>query len=772
MKKKNLFTSQSTLEHKVKRLLLKCDRRNFILFFFILFSLMIVWKMFVYTVMNYSFYRDLADKQQIWKVTVPVTRGTIYSGSNNPTIIWTSLNLYDIAIDPKKIWDKLKLTKFLTDIVYKELCYLKSKNSCYENTLKFLRLLEIENFTKDEAIIKKLIFTRLKKKIYQKRVTSVFVDIELDKNKLKKIKSFQYSGIYIRNSFLYINPEEIVNNDWVVDNISPILWLKKDRFRSLIKKRDLRYVQIINKISIHIWEEIKKYLFDENIARKKWMLDIKDSIWNFIIFTPKPHRFYPEKEVASQIIWFVDNAWVWHYWIEWYFNDILKGNNWKIVSRKDIQGRVIDPINLNKEDLVWEGIKIYTTIDRNIQSKVEEILELWAKTYQANKWTVVIMEPSTGKVISMANYPTYDINNHWDVYELEKVKYSKYPDPKIDLLGMPVFVEDTSKWKKYYYDSKEIFLREATKVEVGDIAQVKYKYKNDFWPFVYKNDAISSLYEPGSIMKAITVAIWIDTWDIWRYHMYMDKWEVVIDNFPIKNDSDKCLWYHSFEHALNHSCNIWMIRIAQRIGKVLMHQYFTDFGFSQKTGITLYWEVFSQIKPWERWSIAQLLTSSYGLWVSVTPLQMAQAYSVLANGGFYIKPSIIDSVSFPNGKTIEYKKELERRVIKKSTGDIITSMLYSSIENWVAKNGKVPWYSMAWKTGTSQIPYKWKYETWVWSTIASYAWYGPVQDPKFVIVVKLDRPRIHWGYWGRTAAFLFKEISEYLLDYYGIPKKG
>jgi cell division protein FtsI/penicillin-binding protein 2 len=289
---------------------------------------------------------------------------------------------------------------------------------------------------------------------------------------------------------------------------------------------------------------------------------------------------------------------------------------------------------------------------------------------------------------------------------------------------------------------------------------------------VYTNDAIASLYEPGSIMKAVTVAIWIDTWDIGRYHMYMDKWEVTIDNFHIKNDSDKCLWYHSFAHALNYSCNVWMIRIAQKIGKVLMHQYFNDFGFWELTGITLNGEVFSQIKPWERWSIAQLLTSSYGLWVSVTPLQMAQAYSVLANGWEYVKPRIIKSIAFPSGKVIEYKKETERKVIKKSTSDIVTSMLYDGIENWVAKNAKVPWYSMAWKTWTSQIPYKWTYETWVWSTIASFAWYGPVQDPRFVIVVKLERPRIHGWYGWRTSAFLFKEISEYLLDYYGIPRKG
>jgi cell division protein FtsI/penicillin-binding protein 2 len=97
-------------------------------------------------------------------------------------------------------------------------------------------------------------------------------------------------------------------------------------------------------------------------------------------------------------------------------------------------------------------------------------------------------------------------------------------------------------------------------------------------------------------------------------------------------------------------------------------------------------------------------------------------------------------------------------------------MLNDSINNWVALNWNVPWYSLAWKTWTSQIPYKWKYEKWVWTTIWSFAWFWPIEDPKFVIIVKLDRPRTE-EYWGKTSAFIFRDISKYLLEYYHIPKK-
>jgi cell division protein FtsI/penicillin-binding protein 2 len=577
--------------------------------------------------------------------------------------------------------------------------------------------------------------------------------------------------IYPTWNTIYANPEEISSITDVSEKLSAVTPYSKEDLENLLKKRKLQYIPIINKVSIHISEYLKEFIKEESEAINKWILDINKSISNFFILTPEPNRFYPENEVASQVIGFVDSEWVWHYWIEWQFNDILKWNNWQIVSRRDIKWRIIDPISLDKEDLIWEWVNIITTIDRNIQKKVELILEEWVKKFQANKWTIVVMEPKTWRIISMANYPSYDLNNYWDVYEIEKVKYSKYSNPKIDLLWYPIFVKDEENWKKFIYDNKEIYLREALREELWDKTLVKYKYKNDFWAQVYKNDAISWLYEPGSIMKGITVAIWLDTWEITKNSMYLDKWEVTIDNFTISNVSKKCLWYNSFWHALNYSCNVWMIRIVQSVWKVLMHQYFNDFWFWNLTWVNLDWEVYSKINPRERWSQAQLLTSSYWLWVSVTPLQMAAAYSVLANGWIYLKPRIIDEIRYPDWKIIKYKTEEQRRVIKQSTSELITTMLVDSVVNWVANFWGVEWYSVAWKTWTAQIPYKWGYETWQWSTIWSFAWYWPAEDPKFVIIVKLDRPRKWDGYWGNTSWFMFHEVSAYLFDYYWIPKK-
>ncbi len=765
----NINRRTKYIEDKLRIFFLKYPREYFVIGFFLIFALIIIFKVFSYTVLDYDFYKELANKQQIWEKTLPVTRWTIYSSVWSGTVFWTSIDLNDLAIDPQIEWDKWKLAIFLRDIVYKQICYGQTNKICYNNMLKFLKKLEIEGFSLDEKYIKDLILNKIKEKLSKTKLTSVLLANELNDEQVSLLSRLLLWWIYLRDNTLYINPEEVLNEDLLSSSLADILWEDKADIKRRIRKRDLRYIPIINKLSMSISDEIEEYIANENQSIKQWILDSKDTIGWFIILTPHSTRLYPERDDASQIIGFLDNEWVWHYWLEWYFNDLLKWKNTQIQIRKDSLWVDINPINKDLDLLMWKWADIYTTIDRNVQKKIESLLEEWVKKYRANKWTVVVMNPMDGEIIAMANYPTFDLNNPWDVYEIEKVNYFKYPKPETDLLWLPVFVEDKERWEKFYYDSKEIFLREAKRDDLTNYALVKYKYKNDYGPWVYKNDAISSLYEPWSIMKAITVAIWIDSWEINRYDMYNDKWKVSIDEFTIKNVSDKCTWYHTFGHALNYSCNVWMINIYQKVWKVIVYNYLKDFWFWEPTNITLEWEVFSEIMPYEKWSRAKLFTSSYGLWITVTPLQMAVAYSAIVNWWLYLKPKIVKKIRFPDWKEIEYEKEVVRRVIKESTSKIVSSMLVSSINNWVAWNWKVKWYNVWWKTWTSQIAYKWKYEKWEWSTIGSFVWFWPKEEPKFVVVVKLERPRTS-NYGWATSAFIFSNIAKYLFDYYGIPK--
>lgn len=185
-------------------------------------------------------------------------------------------------------------------------------------------------------------------------------------------------------------------------------------------------------------------------------------------------------------------------------------------------------------------------------------------------------------------------------------------------------------------------------------------------------------------------------------------------------------------------------------------------------------EVFSQIGNPEKWPRIQFFNMSFGQGISVTPLQMAAAYSVLANGGVYMQPYIIEKMSYPNGKIVETVPTPVRRVIKEETSKTITAMLVDSVRYGWAKSGGVPGYVIAGKTGTSQIPYRGNYENLyfrqdIGHTITSYGGYAPAFSPKFVLIVALQRPRTGI-YSETTSSALWKDLAAYLLDYYKVPK--
>ena len=753
----------------------KYPREYFIFSFFWLFAVAILWATFSYTVVQHSFYSAQADNQHIAETTPPVTRGNIYASIpqswTQPSLLATSVSLSDLAIDPHVQWDKEKLIDFLTEIVYLETCSWQSYDFCYRELLRFLRVLDIPEFVMQEAFVRGIISERVRERVYRDKVTSVLVRSDLSPEEEIYFHWLWMRGVYPSLNWLYINPEELYQREEFADAFVLIFWWEKDVIMHNIRQRNLRYVPIINRLSIRTYDTIQEYLNEERQALRLWILDRDSSIWRFFIFTPRPQRVYPEWTVASQIVGFMNHEWVWNYWIEWFFNDILRWNPWELRMKKDVQWRPINPMSIGQDSggnsVRWADIHL--TIDRNVQRRVEQILAEHTQRYRANTSTAVVMDPNTWRIIAMANYPTFDSNNPWDVYELKRVNYDEYPNPETDLLWKSVFVEDIAAWERFLYNWREIFLREALREEYWDRNLRKYMFINYFWAGVYQNYAITNLYEPWSIQKSITSAIGIDTEEIRPFDTYDDVWFVNIDGFTIRNVSRECSGIVTFTHALNFSCNVWMIRIAQRVWRAMFHKYLQDFGFDKPTWITLSGEVYSPMEPGERWSQAKLFTNSYGLGISTTALQMATAYSVIANGWLYVPPYIVDKVSYPDGREISYQTRPERRVLRESSADATREMMIRWIEIWAAHYAKVDGYYVAWKTGTSQIAYRGRYESWIWATNGSFAWFIPADNPQFVVVVRFERPRTT-PWWASTAAPAFWDIGKYLMEYYGIPK--
>lgn len=771
MEKERLKKEFNIYSNKFFEYLNWVDRTKATFGFFWLFAFVILFNSFKYTVIDSSYYKKLAEKQQIIEIKNPVTRWWIYSNNTPAWVFATSTNLTNLAIDPQEEWDKQKLEDFLVEVTFEQFCIKKEEDVCQENVTSFVKKYEIEDFVYEENYIKNLLREEIKNKINKKTLDSVIIKDNLEQKNVDEIKAMNIQWLYFITNNLYADPTKIVDKIWATNYLGEKLWISKDELDNKLKLRPIRYVSIVKRLNIDLKDNIEKRIDSESQSVKNKLVDVKNSIYRFLILESEPTRYYPENKLGSQITWFVTPWNNWKYWIEWYFNDQLKWEDWVKITKKDVSGKMLGWSDLwEKDSINWADIKL--TIDRNIQKEVTKILQDWVKEYKANKASAIIMDPKTWAIIAMADSYEYDPNSYWDVYALEKVSYAKYPNPWFDLLGMPVFVEDSINWEIYRFKWQEVKLRLASSSELWNTAIPKYKFKNNFWPWAYNNDSIWSLYEPGSVFKAFTTAIWIDSWDIKPTDTYTDKWYVEIDKFKIKNLSDKCTGHHTYLHALNWSCNVWMIDIVRKVWKPMFYKYLNDFWIWQKTNITLEWEVYSQIPPYEKWSQAKLFTMSFGQWVTATLIQMATAYSVLANWWLYMQPYIVDTMNLPNWTQIKNEPKVLRRVIKEDTSKKIIGMLVEWVRNWFAAKWWVEWYDVAWKTWTSQIASKGWYEIWAaWHTITSYGWFAPASNPKFVIIVRVERPRSA-QYSETTSSVLFQKITKYLLNYYSIPKNN
>ncbi|WKZ29480.1 MAG: penicillin-binding protein 2 [Patescibacteria group bacterium] len=423
-------------------------------------------------------------------------------------------------------------------------------------------------------------------------------------------------------------------------------------------------------------------------------------------FTKEAFRYYPEGVTGGQMLGFLgesDKGKSGRYGIEGWFEKDLAGEQGYLESEKDSRGRVIAVGNRTLQP-AKDGDDLVLTIDRTVQYVACKKLDEWVKKFNAQKGSVVILDPRTGGVIAMCNAPTFDPNDYG-------------------------------------------------KVESVD---------------VYNNTAIFEPYESGSVFKAITMAAGLDTGKITPSTIFDDPGEVKIGPFTIRNSDLKAHGRVDMTTVLTESLNTGLVDIVHRLGPQKFLAYVRDFGFGQKTGIELQTEAAGNIESLSRKGDIWSATASYGQGITVTVLQIASAYAAIANDGVLMKPYVVDEVRRADGTVEKRAPKSVRRVMSERAAELLSGMLVAVVENGHGKRAGVPGYWIAGKTGTAQIPRQdgGGYE--VGQTIGSFAGFGPVDDPKFVMVVRIDRPEgVQFA--ESTAAPLFGDIAKFLLDYYQVP---
>ena len=473
------------------------------------------------------------------------------------------------------------------------------------------------------------------------------------------------------------------------------------KFEDLIVKEDSRYQVIAKRVTRTQAEKIK----DEKISG--------------VGFLPVSQRVYPEGQLAAQVLGFVNADGVGNYGLEDYLNSELSGKDGRLETVKDVSDVPLTIGDRNIREPAQDGKNVVMTIDRNVQSKVEQALAAGLQRSRATDASAVVMDPKTGKVLAMANLPTYNPGQYYNVTDGE----------------------------------------------------------------LFNNAAISVPYEPGSDVKTYTMAAAIDKGVAKASDTYNNTDFIKVDDRTISNASKGRTGVITFQTALTWSLNTGFVTLAQRLGngkeitkgaRDTMYEYFHDrLGLGQLTGIELANEQKGIIisPDDEQGNAVRYSNMAFGQGLDATLIQVTSGFCSLINGGNFYKPTIIAGYVDEEGvyKANATPQPAKLGVIKETTSRQIKEM--TNVARSSFRSIDKPGYYIGGKTGTSQVIKNGQYAD--DETIATYLGYGggDIDNPEYVIMVSIHGDgRILGG--SADAMPVFTDISNWMLDYLKIQPKG
>ncbi len=798
--------------------------------------------------MNGAEYSRRAQEQQYGRVELPAKRGEIYSRNSKTgelSILATNTTLDLLYIDPLIIpGDHAEISDELSEILVTQafdIACRKGTNACPNELIQFYRpafdplakvkivesgfgsgatvmiltgalaLTGDSSPLPDITEVKRQFARYIEDRIRRQTVTFVPLLYSANKKQIADVVNMRIPGIYVNDAqkLVYTNPD-LVDQSAIGDIsrlLSPVLKQDPSVLKNRRLQRPLRYVPVMGRLPPELSRKIRELKVKH--AKEAAVKAAKDpngktsaqayDAFRAVAMIPEHWRFYPDTRIASHVIGFINTQSEPQYGIERTYDSVLRGQKGSIASVSDPFGgqivssdqKFIDP---------RDGSTITLTIDRFIQSKVEELLDAMVKKVDAESGQVIIIDPYTGRIVAMANAPLFDNNSYAAVYEKEPIvidpnrekqivvevfnpetnaRVVKAYVPDIEPEGrtrLSPEIQDKLKEFEALYELPSIsryymYLGDNNRREVFPTIHkgVWLKYKNNIGIGSYVNRNVQEVYEPGSVMKSVTMAIAIDQGEVSPLDIYNDTGAVKIADRTIKNALNTYYGISTMVDCIDFSINTCMTWVSQKLGRKLFRSALEQFGFGRISGIELDNEQPGDLEPWSGWDVTETATRSFGQGITTTPLQMITAYTALANGGKLMRPTIVDQIEHADGTIDKRQPTIVAQVIKPETASTITAMLVHSAQFGFAKAGKVNGHRIAGKTGTSQIAGPGgKYESGTGSTIATYAGYAPADHPKFVILVKLDRPKKD-DFGSKSAAPLFKDIAQFLFDYYGIP---
>jgi len=503
------------------------------------------------------------------------------------------------------------------------------------------------------------------------------------------------------------------NKDKYISTVASILAVEIESISSKITD-DFMYVNLAKGVDT----ETKTALANINIFGD----DEKDMAGFGFYFERDVKRVYPNGELAAHVIGFIgvnsEGEDIGQYGIEgFYFGDIT-GKEGYTYEEKDSTGNTI--LTAEYEPVLPRSGKDFTlTLRPSIQNKVEKILKEGVESTGSKSGSVIIMDPKTGEIISMASYPTYNPNEYWRASE----------------------------------------------------------------PWIFKNLAVADVYEYGSVQKPITVAIALESGDVPKDFTcndktgYLDLYEVTkyddLKGRKIYQWDRRPDGLQNLADMLKNSNNPCIARTALEIDFNYYYKKLKEFGIGSFIGIGLQEESNSYLKSDKDWTRLDTITASYGQGIAATPLQVISGISTIANDGKRMRPYIIESIS-DEKEIITFKPQVLSQPISEETADSVAEMMTHVIEdggiNQIYINQLKDYY-IAGKTGTAQVAKKDDVGYEEGKTITTFVGFAPADNAKMIMLVRLEEPKSN-QYAANTVVPLWTKIFLNIVNDLEISKRN
>ena len=483
-----------------------------------------------------------------------------------------------------------------------------------------------------------------------------------------------------------------------------------------------------------MYEVIKKDV-EENVNEKIRDFIDKYGLTNQIYDRASSKRYYPYGDLACHVIGFTNSDGVGVYGLEKYYNNLLEGTSGKYILAQDAKRNDM-PFEYEAYIETENGGNLEITLDRYIQTELQNQLEAtWNDSAAGNRVTGIVMNVETGGILGMATYPSFDLNEPFELDAKSKEVLSEYE-------------EGTDE-----YNDKRLELLYA----------------------MWSNKAITETYEPGSTFKIITTAAALEEKVVTFDTPFTCTGSLMIPNYPrpISCHDTNGHGTLAFRYGLQQSCNPTLMQVAALLGEEKFYDYFESFGYTGKTGIDLPAEVGGIYTPRSDFTNVSLAVYSFGQTFKTTPIQQLTAIATVANGGYAVTPHFFKAAVDDNGKVIKnYETNVKRQVVSTEVCREISEVLEDGVSgNGGAKNAYVKGYKVAAKTGTSEKRDKVDENGEKSFRVGSCVGYAPSDDPKIAAIIIVDEPMKGAVYGSTVAAPYLSKLLGSLLPYLGVEKQ-